>query len=406
MTTQIDFTRVTNARALMGRAYGAQFIPASVSLKPDARRAGEDLAQAVGLSPEQAAQLADIELISIYMAAKKPFAGQRRAEEILSARDMPNAPSGVPSPSQGIPELDLEALKDMVDKQAKSQLAAMNKQIADMAHTIEELNARTPRKLEITPIGDAPKITFDMAHYRLPDLIRLVQAAKNIMLVGAAGSGKSTACEQVAEALGLPFYMAASVTDPVELMGYLDINGRYIGTEFRKAYEEGGVFLLDEMDRSDPQALCSFNAAFANTYCPFPDGRIKKHKDFRLVAAVNTFGLGADRIYVGATQLDGAFLNRFGSLTFDYDPAVEDAITPNKAWLRYVRAVRAIVEAEGVRHIVSPRCSKEGAGTLALGFSWQFTADMWLWQGLDSETRARIELAVPMHEYEPNADII
>jgi MoxR-like ATPase len=86
------------------------------------------------------------------------------------------------------------------------------------------------------------------------------------------------------------------------LTGFKSASGEYISTEFREAFEKGGLFLFDEIDASYPQAVLAFNAALANDYMDFPDKRILRHKDFYCIAAANTFGQGADRQYIGRNQ--------------------------------------------------------------------------------------------------------
>ena len=56
--------------------------------------------------------------------------------------------------------------------------------------------------------------------------------------------------------------------------GFIDAQGRIVNTEFRKAYEHGGLFLFDEIDASFPQAILAFNAALANDFMDF---QIKKY---------------------------------------------------------------------------------------------------------------------------------
>ena len=51
--------------------------------------------------------------------------------------------------------------------------------------------------------------------------VTLVEAI-NLALVGPAGSGKTTVCEQIAEALELPFYMLGAVSGSHEFLGYVD----------------------------------------------------------------------------------------------------------------------------------------------------------------------------------------
>lgn len=46
--------------------------------------------------------------------------------------------------------------------------------------------------------------------------------------------------------------------------------GNYQETQFFKAFTEGGLFMLDEMDASIPEVLVILNAAIANRYFDFP----------------------------------------------------------------------------------------------------------------------------------------
>jgi MoxR-like ATPase len=195
---------------------------------------------------------------------------------------------------------------------------------------------------------------------------------------------------QVAEALGRPFHMAARVSSEYALIGFIDAGGTYHRTAFREAYEHGGVFLFDEIDASDADALTAFNAALANGHAVFPDTMVKRHPDFAAIAAGNTFGRGADRQYVGRNQLDAATLDRFQVFEIDYDNQLELAIAGNDEWARYVQKVRAAIDKEKVRHVVSPRASIIGARFLAAGMARKQVEECCIWKGLDEAQRARI----------------
>jgi cobaltochelatase CobS len=170
----------------------------------------------------------------------------------------------------------------------------------------------------------------------------------------------------------------------------MDATGKYVRTQFREAYEKGGVFLLDEVDASDPDVLTTFNSALANGLCPFPDKLVKAHCDFVALAAGNTFGRGADRQYVGRNQLDAATLDRFVIVEVDYDEVAELVWAGNDDWTTYVQQVRKAIADEKVRHIVSPRASIYGARLLAAGMERGLVAERCIWKGLDETNRARI----------------
>ena len=145
-----------------------------------------------------------------------------------------------------------------------------------------------------------------------------------VYLGGPAGAGKNYTVEQIAKELGWDFYFANSVQDEFKLTGYKDANSNYNETEFYQACvnEKDCIFFLDEIDASTPEVLVLLNAAIANGYFNFPVGRVEfDHVHF--VAAGNTMGNGADDMYTGRMSLDGATLDRFVMIEFDYDERVE-----------------------------------------------------------------------------------
>src|SRR5690606_7558053 len=109
---------------------------------------------------------------------------------------------------------------------------------------------------------------------------KMVAAGVNVWLAGPAGSGKTTAAEQVAKALKLKFYFNGAIDTEYKLSGFVDAHGRIVSTAFREAYTNGGVYLFDEVDASLPSATLAFNAALANGQCDFPGSKepTPKHK--------------------------------------------------------------------------------------------------------------------------------
>jgi cobaltochelatase CobS len=128
------------------------------------------------------------------------------------------------------------------------------------------------RRVEIS-IPNAPTVKIEQAHNMLEPVLKAVAAGVTPMLVGPAGSGKTTLARQIAEALDRPFYMAARVTSEYKLTGFIDAAGKAVQTDFRRAYEKGGVFLFDEIDASDADALTAFNAPLANDVADFPTAK-------------------------------------------------------------------------------------------------------------------------------------
>ncbi len=178
-----------------------------------------------------------------------------------------------------------------------------------------------------------------------------------VYLAGQAGSGKNHTLEQISWELGLEFYFTNSVQQEYKLTGFIDAGGTYHETEFYKAFKNGGIFFLDEMDASIPEVLVLLNAAIANRYFEFPNGKINAHKDFRVVAAGNTVGSGADELYTGRLVLDQATLDRFAIIEFDYDRNIEMHLARgNKELIDFVETLRTEAHTNGIRATFSYRC--------------------------------------------------
>ena len=178
-----------------------------------------------------------------------------------------------------------------------------------------------------------------------------------VYLFGPAGSGKNYTLRQIAEELKLDFYFTNAVQQEFKITGFIDAGGKYHETEFYKAFKNGGIFFLDEMDASIPEVLVLLNSAIANKYFEFPTGKIDAHKDFRVVSAGNTIGNGADEQYTGRLVLDQATLDRFVLIEFDYDINIELALAKgNKELVTFVRELRGKSSLLGIRLTLSYRC--------------------------------------------------
>jgi cobaltochelatase CobS len=300
---------------------------------------------------------------------------------------MPSMPTGT-TPEPESPAA--EPTEDELKQTAEALIAKISEGfLATVPAMVRAEVVNASRSIEIK-VGNMPKVKLDGTHKSYEDVMRCCVAGVWPMLVGPAGSGKTTLASQIAKTMKRKFYSEARVTSEYKLLGFMDAMGKYVRTQFREAYEKGGVFLLDEMDASDADALVSFNQALDNGVCPFPDKLVTMHKDFIAIAACNTFGRGADRQYVGRNQLDAATLDRFATIFVDYDEMVENALAGNSDWAAYVQKVRAAVAEEKVRHIVSPRASRNGAKLLAGGMDRQAVEESCIWKGLDDAQKGRV----------------
>lgn len=249
------------------------------------------------------------------------------------------------------------------------------------------------KTIQTVEFVDAGGFTKDcgIQHKQFSILLKTMQARTadgfrlNVWLVGPAGTGKTTAAKNCAEALGLPFYFTGSIDTEYKLLGFVDAQGRVINTAFRKAYTEGGVFLFDECDSSLPPALLAFNAALANGECAFPDAVLNRHKDFICIAAANTWGLGATNDYVGRLKLDAAFLDRFAQIEWNVDEGLEIATVGNDAWVTKVQGWRKKAKDKGLKVVISPRASYFGASLLAVGMDSDMVEKMTVRKAMSDE---------------------
>jgi hypothetical protein len=117
------------------------------------------------------------------------------------------------------------------------------------------------------------------------------------------------------------------------------------------------------------------NSALANDAMAFADGMVSRHKDFVAIATANTYGNGATAEYVGRNPIDKALLNRFATIDIDIDENVEDAmlnsvglsLDVSRLWITAIRRARANVFSAGLRVLVTPRNTLNGAKQISAG---------------------------------------
>lgn len=304
-----------------------------------------------------------------------------------------------PTPPSGLDAVIAAAIsphlkKAEIDSKRFDELA---RESAELKKQIAELAAKVkPAGKEITVnLPDGKRIEIGRAHETFPDLVDCLAAGCHPYLVGPAGSFKTTAGKQAAKALDLPFssLSVCQQTTQVSLLGYMNATGDYVSTEFRKRYETGGLFLLDEIDNGNANVLAVLNSGISNGGCAFADGMVDRHDDFKLIATANTFGTGADMNYVGRCQLDAATLDRFAFLVWDYDEELEREIAQNDGWTDRVQSIRRAVASLKSRLVVSPRATFEGAALLAGGMNQDKVEKLKIWKGTPVDEIQKIKLA-------------
>ena len=248
----------------------------------------------------------------------------------------------------------IEVIKNQSVPQIEKDIKGECKQM--LQDFIKEEYGTIERKV-VTVIDGEKKDLPGFVHEKFDTVLKFVANDEPVFLTGPAGSGKNYICKQVAESLGLKFYFTNAVTQEYKLTGFTDANGNYQPTQFYEAFKNGGLFMLDEMDASIPEVLVILNAAIANRYFDFPApiGYVEAHPDFRVIAAGNTTGHGADYEYVGRNQLDAASLDRFAIVPIDYSVEIENGMACDIELADFCREFRKASQKVGIQVIVSYR---------------------------------------------------
>ena len=235
----------------------------------------------------------------------------------------------------------------------------------------------------VVKVADRPAVKMDgKVHEKFAEILDLAAQRMEILMVGPAGCGKSHLAEQIAKALGLRFgsISCSAGMSEGQITGRLIPTGdggrfEYQRSQFVEFYEEGGEFLLDEIDAADANVLLVINQALANGHLPVPNRitnpQAKRHPDFVLIAAANTFGNGANRMYVGRNQLDESTLDRYriGQVVMDYDRQLEESILGDTGLLQRLWSIRRKAAECQLRRVVSTRFIAKAATMRAAGWT-------------------------------------
>lgn len=299
-----------------------------------------------------------------------------------------------------------DPLRDAIRAEINDALTTLDIK-ADKGTDIETVNALIKSALQThhrpnivhiaTTQADGTTITHNagLQHKLFATLLQFVSVGYPVWIPGPAGSGKTTAVNNVAKALNAELFMPPE--GPIEnkygMVGFQTATGTFAETTLYHACKAAAadpdklvIYFIDECDAAYPNALLVLNAVMENGYCTFANGeRVHFGRNLQFIAGANTFGNGATHEYVGRNKLDAATLDRFVTLAWDYDEDLERAITGNDAWVAVVQRIRAAVSARGIKQVVSPRASIRGAAMLAAGIDMDTVMRACIWKGMTLE---------------------
>lgn len=268
-----------------------------------------------------------------------------------------------------------------------------------------------PTALEIRQAGEKP-VKIEGAHFHLERLVRLVAAGISVYCWGPAGSGKTTAALQAAEAL----HRQAEIDtlDPSTfrsmVQGYQTPTAAPVHTTFTRCWSEGKIYVADECDNAPGHVQTLFNSALANDMAPLAWGNVKRHKKFGFIGTGNTPGRPT-REFPDRRPMSAAFADRLYFIHWPLDPAIECravGLTPPKppaqpvgkispqAWTTFVQDLRSWSVVNCPTLMITPRASLLGTKALALGEAPEHVADALIFRGADAEIRRKALAAVPL----------
>tara|TARA_R100000655_G_scaffold21808_1_gene44577 strand:- start:1121 stop:2323 length:1203 start_codon:yes stop_codon:yes gene_type:complete len=179
-----------------------------------------------------------------------------------------------------------------------------------------------------------------LKHKQFPFVLECLKLFKRVWLCGPSGTGKSHLIEQCARALGFSTNQSnyeylkgsAGVTES-HMTGRMTFDGTFIDGSVSRAFRDGSFLCLDEFDGFDANAGLVFNSVLDNQgVLATPNDKenpfARKHDDFHVAVASNTWGDGNDFNFAGRGQLDLATLDRLQAVKVyvDYDKNIERAL--------------------------------------------------------------------------------
>lgn len=250
--------------------------------------------------------------------------------------------------------------------------------LADLEKRLKKFEAQQPQVIEIK----APEFTARASGVRHPVLDELLEriglGQRSFLLVGPAGTGKTTIGEQVREALkasGTTFTMSEDQRREA-FVGHKGYDIQQGTTPFQEtalcrdldisAKEEKPfvVSIFEEIDGSNPNVLLTINT-LENRFLVTADDpdrpRRNRGPNHVMIATANTFASAqtGSMAYVGRNQLDAATLSRYITLWVGYDPKVERAIVGDNEAVSLFENVRRKVDQYRLKRVACTRMARQ-----------------------------------------------
>ncbi len=189
-------------------------------------------------------------------------------------------------------------------------------------------------------------------HAMFDDVLTILMENANPYMIGPSGCGKTYMVKQIASLLELDFIDIGYINEEYDILGFQTATGAYSTSNFYRCYKYGKIAFCDELDNSNSRAtvkLNSFLSGGPSARYSFPHGEIvNRHQNFRIIAAGNTTGNGADANYNSREKIEESVQQRFTPIYVGYDNEVEKHILKDYPdWFAFVILFRQATDAWG-----------------------------------------------------------
>ena len=189
-------------------------------------------------------------------------------------------------------------------------------------------------------------------HTMFDDVLTVLMEDANPYMIGPSGCGKTFMVKQIASLLNMDFTDIGYINEEYDILGFQTATGAYSATNFYRCYKYGKIAFCDELDNGNSRATVKLNSFLSNgkdARYSFPNGEsVKRHKNFRIIAAGNTVGNGADANYNTREKIEESVQQRFTPIYVGYDNAVEEQILKKYPdWYQFVVVFRKATDAWG-----------------------------------------------------------
>ncbi len=189
-------------------------------------------------------------------------------------------------------------------------------------------------------------------HKMFDDVVTVLMEDANPYMIGPSGCGKTFMVKQIASILNLDFIDIGYINEEYDILGFQTATGAYSTPNFYRCYKYGKIAFCDELDNGNSRATVKLNSFLSNgkdASYSFPHGEnVKRHENFRIIAAGNTAGNGADSNYNTREKIEESVQQRFTPVYVGYDNYVEEKILGDyKDWYQFCVIFRLATDAWG-----------------------------------------------------------